>query len=149
MDELSQEQITEYKEAFNLFDKDNDGKITTRELGTVIRSLGQNPTESEIQTMIREVDADNNGSIEFPEFITLMSRKMHDTEDTEEEIKAAFDFFDEDHDQCVSAAELRRVMNNLGEKISEEEAEEMIREADVDNDGKVGWQDFLRMMTSK
>ena len=47
-------------------DKDGDGQITTKELGTVMRSLGQNPSESELQDMINEVDADNNGTIDFP-----------------------------------------------------------------------------------
>ena len=51
-DQLSNEQIAEFKEAFSLFDKDGDGSITTKELGTVMRSLGQNPTEAELQDMI-------------------------------------------------------------------------------------------------
>ena len=50
--------LPEFKEAFSLFDKDGDGTITTKELGTVMRSLGQNPTEAELQDMINEVDAD-------------------------------------------------------------------------------------------
>lgn len=50
--------VLEFKEAFSLFDKDGDGTITTKELGTVMRSLGQNPTEAELQDMINEVDAD-------------------------------------------------------------------------------------------
>ena len=48
-DQLTEEQIAEFKEAFSLFDKDGDGTITTKELGTVMRSLGQNPTEAELQ----------------------------------------------------------------------------------------------------
>ena len=67
-------QIAEFKEAFSLFDKDGDGTITTKEIGTVMRSLGQNPTEAELQDMINEVDADGNGTIDFPEFLTMMAR---------------------------------------------------------------------------
>ena len=53
----------EFKEAFSLFDKDGDGTITTKELGTVMRSLGQNPTEAELQDMINEVDADGEQGV--------------------------------------------------------------------------------------
>merc|ERR1712224_1128057 len=85
-DSLTEEQVSEFKEAFSLFDKDGDGQITTKELGTVMRSLGQNPSESELQDMINEVDADGSGAIDFPEFLNLMAKKMKDT-DSEEEIK--------------------------------------------------------------
>uniref|UniRef100_A0A8C5Z7B2 EF-hand domain-containing protein n=1 Tax=Marmota marmota marmota TaxID=9994 RepID=A0A8C5Z7B2_MARMA len=61
-DQLTEEQIAEFKEAFPLFDIDLDGTITTKELGTIMRSLGQNPTEAELQDMINEVDADGNAS---------------------------------------------------------------------------------------
>jgi calmodulin len=52
------------------------GSITIQELGTVMRSLGQNPTEVELKDMIREVDVDGNGTIDFSEFLNLMARKM-------------------------------------------------------------------------
>ena len=107
-DTLTDEQIAEFKEAFALFDKDGDGTITTKELGTVMRSLGQNPTEAELQDMINEVDADGNGTIDFPEFCTLMARKMKDT-DSEEELKEAFRVFDKDGNGFISAAELRHM----------------------------------------
>jgi Ca2+-binding EF-hand superfamily protein len=96
--------------------QDGDGTITTLELGTVMRSLGQNPTEAELQDMINEVDADGNGTIDFPEFLTMMARKMKDT-DSEEEIKEAFKVFDKDGNGYISAAELRHVMTNLGEHL--------------------------------
>uniref|UniRef100_A0AAV1VGM8 Calmodulin n=1 Tax=Peronospora matthiolae TaxID=2874970 RepID=A0AAV1VGM8_9STRA len=146
-DQLTEEQIAEFKEAFSLFDKDGDGTITTKELGTVMRSLGQNPTEAELQDMINEVDADGNGTIDFPEFLTMMARKMKDT-DSEEEILEAFKVFDKDGNGFISAAELRHIMTNLGEKLTDEEVDEMIREADIDGDGQINYEEFVKMMMS-
>merc|ERR1712206_22176 len=134
-DQLTEEQIAEFKEAFSLFDKDGDGTITTKELGTVMRSLGQNPTEAELQDMINEVDADGNGTIDFPEFLSLMARKIKDV--------------DKDGNGFISAAELRHVMTNLGEKLTDEEVDEMIREADVDGDGQINYEEFVKMMCAK
>ena len=79
-----------------------------------------------------------NGTIDFPEFLTMMARKMKDT-DTEEELKEAFRVFDKDGNGFISAAELRHVMTNLGEKLTDEEVDEMIREADIDGDGQVNY----------
>ena len=88
---------------------------------------------------INEVDADGNGTIDFPEFLTMMARKMKDT-DSEEEIREAFRVFDKDGNGFISAAELRHVMTNLGEKLTDEEVDEMIREADIDGDGQVNYE---------
>lgn len=69
---MTEEQIAEFKEAFSLFDKDGDGTITTKELGTVMRSLGQNPTEAELQDMINEVDADGTQLSNFSNLQNLL-----------------------------------------------------------------------------
>jgi len=117
---LKEEQIAEFKEAFALFDKDGDGTITTKELGTVMRSLGQNRTEAELQDMIHEVDADGNGTIDFPEFLSLMARKMKE-QDSEEELIEAFKVFDRKGSGYISPSELRYVLSNLKEKFTEDE----------------------------
>ena len=82
---LTEEQIAEFKEAFQIFDKDGDGSITTKELGTVMRSLGQNPSDEEVRQMIEEVDEDKSETIDFKEFRELMARKMKET-DAEDEL---------------------------------------------------------------
>ncbi|XP_008787894.1 calmodulin-like isoform X1 [Phoenix dactylifera] len=145
---LTEEQIAEFKALFGLFDKDGDGCITTKELSIVMRSLGQNPTEAELQDMINEVDADQNGAIDFPEFLNLMACKMKNT-DSEEELKEAFKVFDKDRNGFISATDLRNVLTNLGEKLTDEEANEMIREADIDGDGQVNYEEFVIMMLAR
>ncbi|KAH6558449.1 hypothetical protein KP509_1Z063000 [Ceratopteris richardii] len=131
---LTAEQIQEFKEAFDLFDKKRDGCISSKDLGTVMRSLGQNPTEAELQDMTREADPSGKGTIDFNTFLPLMARKMKDT-DSEEELKEAFKVFDKERNGFISAAELRHVMTNLGEKLTDEEVDEMVREAGIDPEG--------------
>ncbi|XP_055339960.1 calmodulin-beta-like [Paramacrobiotus metropolitanus] len=145
---LTEDQIHEFHEAFTLFDKDGDGMITSAELGIVIRALGQRPTESQLREMVREVDDNGNGTIEFNEFLRMMSRKMKET-DPDQELREAFRVFDRNNDGFISVGELRHVMINLGEKLSDDEYEEMIREADLDKDGLVNFQEFVAILTSK
>merc|ERR1712228_730203 len=109
---------------------------------------GQNPTEAELQDMINEVDADGTGVIDFPEFLSLMARKMKDT-DTEEELIESFKVFDRDGTGFIFGAEIRHVMVNLGEKLTDEEVDEMIREADVHGDGKINYEEFIKMMMAR
>ena len=97
---------------------------------------------------LTEVDADGSGTMDFPEFLNLMARKMKDT-DSEEEIKEAFKVFDKDGNGFISAAELRHVMTNLGEKLTDEEVDEMIREADIDGDGQINYEEFVKVMMAK
>jgi calmodulin len=144
-DNLTEQQIAEFKEAFSLFDKDGDGSITTKELGTVMRSLGQAPTEAELQEMIHEKDTDGSGTIDFPEFLTMMARKMQDN-DTDEEVREAFKVFDKDGNGFISSAELRHVLTSLGEKLSDEEVDEMIKTAEIDGDGQINYEEFVKMM---
>ena len=135
---MSEEQIAEYKEAFSLFDKDGDGTIDASELGTVMRSLGQNPTESELTDMINEIDIDHSGTIDFEEFKTMMIAK-DENRSPEDDLKEAFKVFDKDNNGFISAKELKEVMTSLGENLTDEELSEMIKEADIDGDGEVNY----------
>ena len=148
VENLSEERITEFKAAFELFDKDRDGAINNKELGTVMRNLGQNPSEEELKEMIKEIDLDGNGVIDFNEFLYLMVKKMNGN-DTEEELLEAFKVFDRDGNGYVTSHELRCVMTTLCEETSPEEIEEMIKEADIDGDGQVDYQEFVKMMMTQ
>lgn len=146
IDNLTEAQIAEYKEAFLIFDKDGDGSISTRELGTLMRSLGQSPTEEELINLINEVDGEDTGLIDFKEFLGLMSKKMLDV-NNEEELIEAFKMFDTDKTGFISANELKYFLENTGEKLVSEEIEDIIREADSDCDGLIDYKKFISLIS--
>jgi len=146
--QLSAEQKAELTEAFALFDKDGNQKISTKELGVVMKSLGLSPSEKELLDMVNEVDADNSGTIELTEFLQLMANHM-ETTSSEGELKEVFKVFDVGGVGYITAAELRHVMANLGEKFTNDELVEMIAAADTSGTGKVNYEDFVAMVTSK
>ena len=142
---LTEEKIGECREVFDLFDKDKDGAITIKELGDVLRALGANPTQAELDEMIEEVDNNISQRIEFKQFLELFAKKMKDP-DTEEDLIEAFRIFDFNNEGIISSSELKHVMVTLGELMSEEEADELVREADLDGDGLINYLRFIKIM---
>ncbi|XP_071164327.1 uncharacterized protein [Mytilus edulis] len=149
LSQIQEDKVREYREAFNLYDKDHDGVISTHKLGVILRSLGHNPTELEIQEMIDEVDHDRTGSVEFEDFLEVVMSKDLDEEDHELALKEAFKMFDRDGNGYIDADELRLCMMNLGEKLTLDEVEEMIKEVDVDYDGRMNYEEFVKLMCTK
>ncbi|CAB4013129.1 calmodulin 12 [Paramuricea clavata] len=139
--ELTQDQIKEFEEAFLLFDTDCSGTISIDELEVVMNSLGQRPTDEELKRMIAEADADGNGEVDFEEFLSLMKKQMKDM-DPEAELRELFQVFDMNSDGKISAVEVQTIMSQQGERINNEELQELIREADLDGDGFINFQEF-------
>ena len=139
---LTMDQIAEFKEAFLLFDRDGDGSISVREIGTVMRSLGQNPTDEELNFIIQEFDQDGSGTID------LMAKRIQEN-GIEDDLIDAFRFFDMDGKGLISTVELKFVLMHSGEKLSEEEVDEIIREVDSDCDGFIDYKEFVRILVSQ
>ena len=78
--EISEERQKDYRQTFDMFDNNKSGKIDKKELGNVMRQLGKNPSETDLEALVKEVDADGDGEIDFKEFLTMMARKMKDTD---------------------------------------------------------------------
>jgi centrin-1 len=110
-----------------------------------LRALGFEPTKDEIRKMISDADKDGSGTINFDEFVSIMTVKMGERDPKEEMIKA-FRLFDEDETGKITFKNLKRVATELGENMTDEELQEMIDEADRDGDGEVSLDDFLRIM---
>ena len=144
---LTRAQVQEFKEAFDIFDVDGGGTITAEELGEVMKSLGQKPTRAQLEAMVREIDADGDGAIDFPEFLTMMLRKMNEG-DPERELRDVFTVFDKDQSGTISADELKSVMKVIGEKLTEQEIEDAIRLADTTGDGEVDYDEFIAFVLS-
>ncbi|GBP33142.1 Centrin-1 [Eumeta japonica] len=142
--ELSEEQKRDIKEAFDLFDTENTGKIDAKELKVAIRALGFEPKKEEIKKMIAEIDR-GDGKVSYNDFVDLMTVKMAE-KDTKEEIMKAFKLFDDDETGKISFKNLKRVAKELGENLTDEELHEMIDEADRDGDGEINQEEFLRIM---
>jgi len=114
-------------------------ELMVNKLGSVMRSF----SDAERQAFIVEVDADGYGRTYVPTFLIQLARKMKDTL-----YKEAFNVFDKDGNGCLSADELKHGMTKLGVKLTDDEVDEKIREADIDGDGQITYDEFFKMMLS-
>ncbi|KAF5826736.1 calmodulin [Dunaliella salina] len=146
--QMTEDQKTDLQEAFDIFDKNGDGKIDAKELGFVIRTIGQNATETELGVMIKEVDADGDNEINMSECLMIMARYIKER-NVEEELRQAFKVFDHTQNNYIPVEEFRRMMTNMGEKLSDQEVEEMLRDAPVDKDGRLYYNEFIKLMLTK
>ncbi|TPX70558.1 hypothetical protein SpCBS45565_g01699 [Spizellomyces sp. 'palustris'] len=167
---LNEEQTREIKEAFDLFDEDGSGEISGKEWRVAMRALGFEPSNDEVKRMLNEMDDNGSGTIDFEEFLGLMERRMADKY-AREEMRKVFELFTKPDlsiqrsrntartsplrtgtsvakhpNQRISASDIRRVANLVGERLTEDEIKEMLEEADRDGDGEVTEDDFIRVM---
>lgn len=147
MENLTPAQLEEFKNSFQIFDKDMDGVITMKELGTAMRAMGHNPTQIELQEMIEEVDTDKDGAINFEEFVKMMLKTITDVEIEEKTIEA-FKVFDRDGSGVIRASELKNIMIKLGDPIDEDEAEDLIMLA-TQEDGLIDYMKFVKSIFSR
>ena len=110
-----------------------------------MRALGFEPKKEEVKRMIADIDREGRGIIEFQGFLDVMSIKMAER-DPREEILKAFRLFDDDSTGKISLRNLKRVARELGETMTDDELQEMIDEADRDNDGEISEEEFIRVM---
>merc|ERR1711916_342124 len=105
-------------------------------------------SEEELKKMVTDIDNDGNGTIEFVEFLGMMTAKMGE-KDTREDIEKVFKLFDDDNTNKISFRNLARGAEELGENIDDEELQDMINQADRDGDGEINIDEFYRIMKKK
>mmetsp|Transcript_108152 Transcript_108152/g.220839 ORF Transcript_108152/g.220839 Transcript_108152/m.220839 type:complete len:212 (+) Transcript_108152:565-1200(+) len=125
------------------------GTIELHEIRQVMRKLGQNPTDKELNEMISTVDSDGDKEIDFEEFLILMkSRTETDPKDPDKELRDAFAVFDTDGSGSIDKKELKRLMKKLGQALTEAEVDAMMEEVDSNGDGEISYEEFKSMMNT-
>mmetsp|Transcript_36073 Transcript_36073/g.84571 ORF Transcript_36073/g.84571 Transcript_36073/m.84571 type:complete len:214 (-) Transcript_36073:87-728(-) len=145
---LDEEQVEELREAFNLFDTEHSGTIDARELKAALRALGFEVKKEDVRRMLSDVGKDPTQPIDFNDFTEMMRGRMPD-KNSRTEIDKVFALFDEDQTGKISFWNLKRIAQELGESLSDEELHEMIEEADRDGDGLINPDEFYRVMRKR
>ena len=148
IDDLTEMEIAEYKEAFQIFDRHGEGAISSKELGTIMRSLGLNPSDEDIKEITDMFDNEKyNNLIDFNSFLLIMAKRKNDV-DKEEDLLEAFRVFDKENNGQILARELRYVMMSSGEDLNENDIEDMIHEARGENEEYIDYHKFVKLMHS-
>mmetsp|Transcript_120619 Transcript_120619/g.240178 ORF Transcript_120619/g.240178 Transcript_120619/m.240178 type:complete len:172 (-) Transcript_120619:91-606(-) len=148
---LKQDEIEEIKEAFDLFDTDQSGAIDLKELKAAMQSLGYESKNDTIFTMLAELDKDGAASLDFEEFLDLMSgTENKDEKDTKEEIDKIFRLFDAESKGTIVVKDVERVCKELGERLNREDITQIVRLACQDEaQMHITPDDFYSVMTKK
>jgi calmodulin len=148
-DYLTEDQAKECKEVFDLFDNQKEGLILASDLGNALRALGMNPTLSEVEDMLNEININpTNNKIEITEFAEQYAKMLKDP-DTDEDLLECFKIFDKDNSGIITPSELRHIMSTFGENFPEEEIAEMIRKGDPHNEGYIRYEELVKLMMQK
>lgn len=137
---FDQAQIQEFKEAFNMIDQTKDGLIDKEDLHEILGSLGKDPTEVYLNDMINAAP----GPINFTMFLTMFGEKLNGT-DPEDVIRNAFACFDEDGTGFIHEDRLRELLTTMGDRFSDEDVDEIFREAPIKN-GNFDYIEFTRIL---
>uniref|UniRef100_A0A8D2LTN0 Calcium binding protein 4 n=1 Tax=Varanus komodoensis TaxID=61221 RepID=A0A8D2LTN0_VARKO len=145
--------VAKLLDAFKEFDTDQDGYISYKDLGECMRTMGYMPTEMELIEISQHIKMRMGGRVDFEDFVEMMGPKLR--EETAHmvgvrELKIAFREFDTDGDGAISEAELRQAVGALlGEQLKAQEVDEILQDVDLNGDGKVDFDEFVMMLSSR
>lgn len=141
--------LSEIKTLFSTFDKNKDGYLTSKEVAALLQSgkLSANVPYNTIQKVVREVEKRDKKMVNITQLMEVLGRHCSEFNPMADMMEA-FKVFDKNGDGVISVSELRHVMNNLGERLTDRELQQMFRNADQDGDGEINFNEFLKMMTN-
>ena len=141
---LSEQEICELREAFNIFDKDSDGAIALDKLILLLKSLKQNLTQNEIKEL---AETFGNLKINFNQFLIIMAKRIEKKNiDEDKYFRSLFDIMDRNKNGKISLEEIKYLISHSNVDISEEDIKFLTKEADSDGDGLISYDEFLIFM---
>ncbi|CAD5216113.1 unnamed protein product [Bursaphelenchus xylophilus] len=152
LEQLTADQIEQFRKYFNMFDKEQKGFIRANQVGQILRTMGQAFEDRDLKQLIKEFDSDGSGEIEFEEFAAMVANFVVSAEDNdglEEELREAFRLYDKEGNGYINVSDLREILRALDDNVSEEELDEMIAEIDTDGSGTVDFDEFMEMMSGE
>lgn len=141
---LTDEELWDCKQTFKHFDRDNSDSIDSNELGRLLRVNGLKPLDSEVLKILKKYDLDKSGKIDFDEFVKIY-KDLKLKNPNMDDVVNAFNFFDGDKNGYLDMNELKYLLCNRGEKLSEAEVEKFYKSLDKNNDGKITLEEFKRI----
>ncbi|EDV39901.1 uncharacterized protein Dana_GF10252, isoform A [Drosophila ananassae] len=158
-------EIKDLRTAFDLLDRNRDGRVTANELQFMLKNLGINVRDEIIHDLIREASHSGNGLINEAEFLQWVGRiqalrdeqQQHEesasnskpadeADDVTEDLIAAFRVFDRDGNGFITRDELQTAMEMIGEPLNEAQLEQLLAIADLDQDGRINYEEFTRLL---
>ena len=136
VNQINDEENNKIKEAFALFDQNDDGILTKDELIILLRSLGKYITENDVTNLIRNVN-----TIDINNFMIILNKIA--PKDTRQNLQEAFEIFDSENNGYINVPEFRHILTNLGEKLTNDEIDNIIIQLDINNEGKIYKEIFL------
>lgn len=144
---LTEEEICELHEAFNIFDIESDGCIGINQLLLLMKSLKQEPTKTELDKILKEVNINNDNQIYFNQFLKIMAKRLKNVKKDEDTyLKNLFRSLDRNNNGLISINEIRYIVTHSNENISEKDIEIIMKEADTDGDGLISFEEFMTIM---
>ena len=142
---IPKEVLSEYKEIFDSYDVNKNGKIERKEMKIILKKLGKNGIQEEIDEIWRAMNKiESDSTISFDDFIEFINRfNLTKNSMSTDDIINAFEIFDRNHDGTISINEFKHILMDLGQKLSEEEVEEIFQDIDFNEDGKINYREFV------
>ena len=140
--DIPEDKVAEYKESFDMFDRNKKGKITINDITKIMKNFGYPLSKDEAKKMVSSVDSSGDGEVDFEEFVMLMEKHIHNISD--DPVLQAFRDFDKNYDGIITNCEFRYILTHVGDnKFSDKDVDELFKECEIKDEGELEYENFI------